>query len=105
MYKVTVLYHHPKQLDEFETYYAEVHLPIARQMPKMSRLDLTKFDSAPGAGAPKYHRMAELYFHSREVMEETMGSPEGQATIDDLENFTPGGVTILLGSVEEVSSH
>lgn len=100
MFKVTVLYHHPKDTQHFEEYYAEKHLPMARQMPELSKLELTKFESAPGGAQPAYYRMAELYFHARKTMEETMGSPEGQMTIDDLTNFATGGVTILLGDVE-----
>ena len=33
-------------------------------------------------------------------MQETMASPEGQATSADLANFATGGVTMLIGVVE-----
>ena len=104
MFKVTVLYHHPKDTQQFEEYYSQKHLPVARQMPELSKVELTKFESGPGAAKPAYYRMAELYFHAKKTMEETMGSPEGQATIDDLANFATGGVTILLGDVEETTA-
>jgi uncharacterized protein (TIGR02118 family) len=101
MYKVTVLYKYVNNTEEFERYYQEKHLPIARQMPRMSKLELTRFESGPGGSTPEYYRMAEIYYSSQEAMQESMGSPESQCAIDDLTNFAKAGVTILLGSVEE----
>jgi len=31
---------------------------------------------------------------------QTFGSPEGKAAVDDLANFATGGVTMLIGTVE-----
>ena len=98
--KVTVLYHHPKSPDEFEKYYESTHLPLAEQkMTGVARLELTKFISAPDGGKPAFYRMAELYFTTQAEMEQSMGSPGGQATVADLKNFATGGVTVLIGSV------
>ncbi len=33
-------------------------------------------------------------------MQETMGSPEGQATVNDLSNFATGGVTVIVGHTD-----
>jgi hypothetical protein len=33
-------------------------------------------------------------------MQQTMGSPEGQAMVADLSNFETGGVTVITGMVE-----
>jgi uncharacterized protein (TIGR02118 family) len=101
MYKVTVLYKYTDNVEEFEKYYQEKHLPLARLMPSVSKLELTKFEAGPDMGKPEYYRMAEIYFSSHEVMQESMGSHESQTAIDDLANFATKGVTILMGSVEE----
>lgn len=100
MMKVTVLYHHPTSPETFESYYAQTHLPIAAKMKGVARLELTKFVSAPDGGRPAFYRMAELYFSSQAQMQETLGSPEGKATVGDLPKFATGGVTIAVGSVE-----
>ncbi|MGI8634513.1 MAG: EthD family reductase, partial [Segetibacter sp.] len=84
MYKVTVLYEHPEDEVFFEEYFKEQHLPLARKMPGVSRIEITKFQSSADGSKPAYYRMSEVFFSSKAVMEETMGSPEGQATIDDL---------------------
>jgi uncharacterized protein (TIGR02118 family) len=98
MYKLTVLYEHPHNPEDFEKYYTEKHLPLTQQMRGVSEIELTKFDAAPGGGKPSYYRMTEVYFISREAMAETMGSPKGQEVIDDLLNFATGGVKVLLGT-------
>lgn len=100
MYKVTVLYEHPDNADFFEKYFKEHHLPLAKSMAGVSRIEITKFHSAADGSKPEFYRMSEIFFTSRSAMEETMGSPEGQATIDDLHILTKTGVKIVLGNVE-----
>ena len=99
MKKVTVLYNHPEDPEAFESYYRDTHLPLAATMKGVERLELTKFETGPDGGAPAFYRMAELYFASDEQLQATLGSPEGQATVADLEKFATGGVTVVIGSV------
>ncbi len=101
MIKLTVLYGHPTDITAFEDYYANTHLPKAAKMKGHTKLELTKFLSAPDGSKAAYYRMAEFWFSSPEAMQTTMGSPEGQATAADLANFTTGGATLLVGTVDE----
>ncbi len=100
MYKITVLYQHPEDEVSFEEYFKDHHLPLAKKMSGVSRIEITKFQSSADGGKPEYYRMSEVFFSSREVMEETMGSPEGQAIIDDLHTLASTKVKIILGCVE-----
>ena len=100
MHKVTVLYGHPKDPDAFEKYYKETHLPIAAKMKEVTKVEITKFLSAPDGGMAASYRMFEFYFSSPSEMEQALGSPEGQAAVDDLPNFATGGVTVIIGTVE-----
>ena len=100
MIKLTVLYGQPTNVQEFENYYAETHLPIAAKMKGVERLELTRFAPGPDGDQPAYYRMAELYFPTEEQMQSTMSSPEGEATVADLPKFATGGVTVLAGTVE-----
>lgn len=100
MIKATVLYGHPKDPDAFEKYYKEIHLPIAAKMKDVTKVEATKFLSAPDGGMAAYYRMFEIYFSSPSEMEQTLGSPEGQAVVTDLPNFATGGVTVIIGQVE-----
>ncbi len=100
MHKVTVLYGHPKDPEAFEKYYKETHLPIVAKMKGVAKVELTKFLSAPDGGMPASYRMFEFYFSSQSEMAQALGSPEGQAAVDDLPNFATGGVTVIIGTVE-----
>ena len=100
MLKATVLYRHPTDPEVFEKYYTETHTPIALSMKGVDKMELTKFVSAPDGEKPAYYRMAELYFAGPAEMQQSMGSTEGQATAADLANFATGGVTMIIGAVE-----
>ena len=101
MKKITVLYNHPEDPDAFESYYHDTHLPLAATMKGVKRLELTKFESAPDGSAPAFYRMAELYFSGDDQLQATLNSPEGQATVADLAKFATGGLTVVIGSVEQ----
>lgn len=45
---------------------------------------------------PPYYLIAELSFDSAEALQAGRGSPEGQATANDLPNFATGGVTMFV---------
>jgi len=100
MIKLTVLYGHPTEPASFENYYANTHLPLAATMKGFEKVECTKFFSAPDGTAATHYRMAEFWFENAEALQETMGSPEGQATGSDLANFATGGVTLMVGAVE-----
>ena len=100
MLKATVLYGHPTDTDAFEKYYAETHIPLALKMKGVDKMELTKFVSAPDGGKPAFYRMADLYFAGPAEMQQSMSSAEGQATAADLANFATGGVTMIIGAVE-----
>jgi len=100
MLKATILYGHPTDPDAFEKYYAETHLPIAAKMKGVTKVELTKFMSAPDGGKAAYYRMFELFFPGPAEMQQTMSSPEGQAAAADLSNFATGGVTMIIGALE-----
>ena len=100
MKKVTVLYGQPTNVEAFENYYKNKHLPIAATMKGVEKMELTKVLGTPDGATPDFYRIAEMYFKDMEQLQETMGSPEGQATAADLANFATGGVTLMIGAVE-----
>ncbi len=66
MWKVTVLYGHPKSPEDFEKYYEEKHAAVASEMPGVLRFELTKFSAGHDGSRPAFYRMAELYFTDRD---------------------------------------
>ncbi len=100
MHKITVLYGHPENVEAFEDYYKNKHLPLVANMKGIAKLEYTKLLGTPDGKKGDFYRMAELYFSSPEQMQETMSSPEGQATSNDLSNFATGGAIVLIGTTE-----
>jgi uncharacterized protein (TIGR02118 family) len=98
--KLTVLYHHPSNPDLFESHYSQTHMPLARKIPNMDRIEVGKVVSTPDGGAPPYYRFAELTFADTATLQASMGSEQGQAAAGDIGNFATGGVTMFVSETE-----
>jgi uncharacterized protein (TIGR02118 family) len=100
MYKIVALWSAPKpgDVDAFESYYREVHVPKAQTVPGLRKLLLTRIESGLEGSAAPFYRVAELHFDSPEAMEKSGHSPFWQAMREDagkmLERF---GVTLTVG--------
>ena len=95
MCRLTVLYGHPTDSDEFDRYYHEVHIPIARKMKGLKGWTIGKCQSATEGQPPPYYMIVGLYADTRAELETIIASPEGQATIADVPRFATGGCTFL----------
>jgi uncharacterized protein (TIGR02118 family) len=100
MIRLTVLYGHPEDPDEFDRYYREVHIPVARKMKGLKGWTIGKCQSVSADEDPAYYMIVGLYADSREAMEAILDSPEGQAAVADVPNFATGGVTFLYDDEE-----
>ena len=100
MTRLTVLYGHPEDPTEFDRYYREVHIPLARTMKGLEGWTLGKCQSATPGEAPAYYMIVGLYAQSRKAMEKILESPEGRATVADVANFATGGATFLYDDEE-----
>jgi uncharacterized protein (TIGR02118 family) len=99
MAAVVVLYHHPKDPEAFEKYYAEVHGPLVYRHARaigLRRADFTKFSSGLGGERPQFYRQASLWFDSEDALRKAMGMPEFGEVAGDLGNFATGGVTGMI---------
>ena len=99
MVKLTVLYGLPEDPEAFEDYYANTHVPLAARIPNVQRFESGRVAAADGSNPP-YQRIAELWFESASVMQESLASPEGKAATDDIPNFANGGATVFVSEVE-----
>jgi uncharacterized protein (TIGR02118 family) len=101
MFALTVLYGRPKDVAEFEEYYGTIHKEKAGKFPHVRRKELGRVVSEPKGSQP-YHRSAVLLFDNREDAEAALDSPEGQAVLDDIENFSTGGSVVFLSEVNVI---
>ncbi len=102
MIRLLVLYGHPKDRKEFDRYYREVHLPIAKKIKGFKRWTIGKVQGTPDGKPSPYYLMADLFAESREAMEKILASPEGQAAVNDVPKFATGGVTFIYTEVEQL---
>jgi uncharacterized protein (TIGR02118 family) len=98
VYRLTVLYGHPKDPAEFDRYYREVHIPIARKMKGLKGWTIGKCESAVAGEPPPYYMIVGLYADTRAALEAVFASPEGQATLADVPKFASGGYTFMYDS-------
>ncbi len=100
MTRLTVLYGHPTDPAEFDRYYHEVHIPLAKKMQGLKGWTIGKCESAAPGEPPPYYMIVGLYADSRAALEAILASPEGQATIADVEKFATGGATFFYNDEE-----
>ncbi|HZX66191.1 MAG TPA: EthD family reductase [Myxococcales bacterium] len=96
MTKVIAVYRQPKDPKSFDRYYAETHTPLAKKMPGLRRLEVTRITGAAGTTSDVY-QVAELYFDDPGARETALSSQEGKAVVDDLPKFAAGLVSIYFG--------
>lgn len=104
MYKLTVLYGHPLDPTAFDRYYYETHIPIAKKMPGIRGWTIGKCESTTATEKAPYYMIVALYGDSRESLEATLASPEGQAAVNDVPNFATGGATFIFDKEEVITS-
>ncbi|MBP2366316.1 EthD family reductase [Pseudonocardia parietis] len=102
MFQVTVLYNQPEDPSAFDKYYDEVHTPLAKKLPGLQRMTVSRPAPGPDGTQPPYHLVAVLEFADAAAFQSGMGSAEGQATSADLANFAGAGVTLLTGPSDQV---
>lgn len=102
MYRMTVLYGMPTAPEEFDTYYRQVHIPLARRMRGLKRWTITPITSDGSSPRPTYYLIADLYAEDKTAMEAILASDEGRAAQDDVANFATGGVVFLEGQEQEI---
>lgn len=98
MYRLTVLYGHPEDPAEFDRYYFNVHIPIAKKMKGWKGWTIGKCDSAIPGELPPYYMIVGLYAETRADIDAIFASPEGQAAIADVARFATGGVKFLISN-------
>jgi len=97
--KFVALYKKPADVSAFETHYREIHVPLAKKMPGLKRLEISHMTGSPG-GEPKYYMMAELYFENSEAMMSALGSAEGKAAAKDVMSFAGDVIHMMFATVD-----
>lgn len=82
MVKLVALYKRPADPAEFDRQYFEGHLPLARQMPNLQKVEVARV-----VGEGDLYLITELYFTDLETAKASMASPESKAAGRQLMTF------------------
>lgn len=91
MHDVFVLYNQPSSPDGFDEHYQKTHLPLVHKLPRLRDFTWGKSRDTDAS----YYVVARLTYDNAEDAAESLGSPEGRESVDDLANFADAGVTVV----------
>jgi uncharacterized protein (TIGR02118 family) len=94
MYRLTVLYGRPNDPAAFDLHYAQVHIPLARQVPGLAAFTASHC-SALDKAEPAYYWVAALDFATEADFKAGLASPEMAKAVADVPNFATGSVTMF----------
>ncbi len=100
MYKIVAFWGPPKPSDveSFEKYYVEFHVPLARKVPHVRKLVLTRTEAGLEGAAAPFHRVAELHFDNPEAFHRASETVQWRAMRDDAGKMVARfGVTLQAG--------
>ena len=99
MIKFMILFGPPEDAEGFENVYQDF-LALIERMPNILRRQVVHVTGSP-QGAPKVHRILEIYFESTEAQTEALMSPVGQEAGKELRRLTEDSYQLLLTDVYE----
>jgi uncharacterized protein (TIGR02118 family) len=102
MPRLVVLYRNPENTSAFDSYYTEVHIPLAKKIPGLRKYEVSKGPVVTPHGPSDFHLVATLHFDSMGDIQNAFASSEGQAAAGDLKNFASGGADLLIFDSRDV---
>ena len=103
--KIVVIYPRPTDLDAFEKAYTEEHIPLAMEKIKgVSKFSATRVIGTPDGSTPPFYRIAELYFPSLQVLQESAASAGTQEAVWHAFAISSGGPPIILVAEQETTT-
>ena len=100
MYRVTVCYGQPTDPAAFDEHYAQVHVPLVRQVPGLSSFSAAHCKSLDRSD-PAHYYVAFLDFATEADYRTGLGSPEMGKAGADVATFATGGVTMFTQQLDD----
>jgi uncharacterized protein (TIGR02118 family) len=100
MVRFLVLYNTPDDPAEFDRYYRDVHVPLAKKLPGLRRY--TTSHNPAAVRGESFYLIAELDWDDEARMRSAFASPEGRASAEDVPKFASGGVRSMIYEVEDL---
>lgn len=87
---MTVVYRTPTDPETFLRHYAEVHVPLAKQLPGLRDYQLSQGPIMTPLGEQDTFFVATLHFDDMDAIRAAFASPAGQACSHDRQILAPG---------------
>lgn len=100
--RLIVMYRTPKNPVDFNRYYFEKHVPLAKKIPGLRKYEVSDGGVASPGGASDIHLIATLHFDDVVAIGKAFASPEGQAAAADVQIFATGGAEMFFYGSREV---
>lgn len=95
--KLVAVYNQPADQAAFDRHYDEIHTPLAKAVPGLSELRVTRMKKRL-MGEADIYLVAEMIFPDQETFNAAMASEENKAAGADLSNFASAGVTLFVAN-------
>jgi uncharacterized protein (TIGR02118 family) len=96
MAQLVVMYKTPTDKAAFDKHYVEKHIPLVKKIPGLRKYEVSQGPVATPAGPSGYHLVAVLQYDNLAAIQAAFGSPEGQATVADVQTMATGGVDMIM---------
>lgn len=87
MAQLIVMYKTPKDSAAFQKHYFETHIPLARKIPGLRKLEISQGPVATPAGPSEVHLIAILHFDDLNAIQKAFASAEGRAAAADAQTL------------------
>jgi len=96
--KLIVLYSNIKDPKKFDEYYRNVHIPIAKKIPGVRKIVVSKVKGV-AVGKANYYQVVEVYYDNMESLNKAGESNEAKEALKDGLALDPN-LTILVAEEE-----
>ena len=101
MISIVAVHAQPTDSEAFDHHYREVHTPLVQRIPGVLNVRYGHVLDHPAAAGTGNYLVCDTYFANRESLDQALASPEMAAALDDVPNFSTGGVTIFFAEVDD----
>jgi uncharacterized protein (TIGR02118 family) len=95
MARLIAIYNRASDPDAFEKHYLEQHVPLAKKLPGLRKMEISRSPVFTPAGPSSFQLVATLHFDDLAALQAAMASPEGQATAADAETLSLAHLVIF----------
>ena len=101
MPQLLVLYATPPDPAAFDKHNLEIHVPLAKELPGLTKYELSESPVPSPMGDSGFHLAATLHFPDMATLQSAIASPESAiATADAATLMAPGSKLLILNSHE-----